>query len=159
MSATGFCRYSSSSWGKLPSICLMRIFIIKGHCVCAWSFSCVWLFGLQPARFFSPWDSPGKNTRVGCHSLLQEIFLTRGSNLCLLHLLNWQADSLVPSHWGSPLTLISSNAFCVCWDDYKFSGFILQIWFITLIDFQMLNQFSSPGINPTQLWCIIPSIC
>ena len=32
-----------------------------------------------------PWDSPGKNTGVGCHFLLQEIFLTQGSNLGLLH--------------------------------------------------------------------------
>ena len=31
-----------------------------------------------------PWDSPGKNTGVGCHFLLQGIFLTQGSNLCLL---------------------------------------------------------------------------
>ena len=28
--------------------------------------------------------SPGKNTGVGCHALLQGIFLTQGSNLCLL---------------------------------------------------------------------------
>ena len=26
---------------------------------------------LQPARLLSPWDSPGKNTGVGCHSILQ----------------------------------------------------------------------------------------
>ena len=25
----------------------------------------------QPTRIPSPWDSPGKNTRVGCHFLLQ----------------------------------------------------------------------------------------
>ena len=30
---------------------------------------------------------PGKNTGVGCHFLLQGIFLTCESNLCLLHLL------------------------------------------------------------------------
>ena len=30
-------------------------------------------------------DSPGKNTGVGCHSLLQGIFPTQGSNLGLLH--------------------------------------------------------------------------
>ena len=30
-------------------------------------------------------DSPGKNTGVGCHSLLQGIFLTQGLNLGLLH--------------------------------------------------------------------------
>ena len=33
---------------------------------------------LQPARLLCPWDSPGKITRVGCHSLLQEIFMTQG---------------------------------------------------------------------------------
>ena len=32
----------------------------------------------------TPWNSPGKNTRVGCHSLLQGIFPTQGSNLGLL---------------------------------------------------------------------------
>ena len=41
--------------------------------------------GLQPARLLCPWDSPGKNMGAGCHSLLQGIFLTRGSNLGLLH--------------------------------------------------------------------------
>ena len=29
-------------------------------------------------------DSPGKNTGVGCHFLPQRIFLTQGSNPCLL---------------------------------------------------------------------------
>ena len=42
----------------------------------------------------SPWDSPGKTTGVGCHALLQGIFLTQGSNPHLLCLLHWQADSL-----------------------------------------------------------------
>ena len=32
-------------------------------------------------------DSPGKNTREGCHALLQGIFLTQGSNPGLLWLL------------------------------------------------------------------------
>ena len=27
--------------------------------------------GLQPNRLLRPWDSPGKNTGVGCHFLLQ----------------------------------------------------------------------------------------
>ena len=27
--------------------------------------------GLQPTRLPRPWDSPGKNSRVGCHFLLQ----------------------------------------------------------------------------------------
>ena len=33
----------------------------------------------------SVWNSPGKNTGVGVHFFLQGIFLTQGSNLCLLH--------------------------------------------------------------------------
>ena len=41
--------------------------------------------GLQPARLLRPWNSPGKNTGVGCHSLLQGIFLTQGSDPGLLH--------------------------------------------------------------------------
>ena len=44
-------------------------------------------------------DSPGKNSGVGCHALLQGIFLTQRWNL---HLLHWQADSLPLSHLGSP---------------------------------------------------------
>ena len=41
---------------------------------------------------------PGKNTGVGSHSLLQEIFLAKGSNPCLLSVLHWQADSLPLCH-------------------------------------------------------------
>ena len=32
-----------------------------------------------------PWNFPGKNNGVGCHSLLQGIFPTQGSNPGLLH--------------------------------------------------------------------------
>ena len=39
-------------------------------------------------------DSPGKNTWVGCHALLQGIFPTQGFNPHLLCLLHWQASSL-----------------------------------------------------------------
>ena len=41
--------------------------------------------GLQHIRLLCPWNSSGKNTGVGSHSLLQGIFLTQGSNLVLLH--------------------------------------------------------------------------
>ena len=48
--------------------------------------------GLQPTRLLCPLHSPGQNTGVGCHALLQGIFLTQGLSLCLLCLLHWQAD-------------------------------------------------------------------
>ena len=53
-------------------------------------FSPVWLFrpyGLYPARLLCPWDSPGKNTEVGCHTLLQEIF--QGTRWCWLEIECW----------------------------------------------------------------------
>ena len=40
---------------------------------------------LQPARLLCPWNSPGKNSGVGRHSLLQEIIPTQGLNPGLLH--------------------------------------------------------------------------
>ena len=52
-----------------------------------------------------PWDSPGKNTGVGCHFLLQGVFPTQGSNSCLLCLQHWQVDSSLLSCQGSPVSI------------------------------------------------------
>ena len=41
--------------------------------------------GWWPTRLLCPWTFPGKSTGVGCHFLLQGIFLTQGSNLGLWH--------------------------------------------------------------------------
>ena len=60
-------------------------------------------YRLQPPRLLHPWDSPGKNTGVGCHTLLQGIFLTQELNPHLLCLLPWQAGSLPVDHLGSPI--------------------------------------------------------
>ena len=66
--------------------------------------------GLKPTRLLCPRDSPGKNTRVGCHFLLQGIFLTQGSNSHLLHLLHWHADSFPTAPSGKPsLTLMDTK--------------------------------------------------
>ena len=66
--------------------------------------------GLWPTRLLCPWDSPGKNTGVGCHALLQGIFPTQGSNPCLLGLLHRQAESLPLAPAGKPLIRLSSTA-------------------------------------------------
>ena len=50
--------------------------------------------GLQPTSFLCPWDSPGKNTGVRCHFLLQSIFATQGWDPSLLCHVHWQVDSL-----------------------------------------------------------------
>ena len=59
-----------------------------------------WSCEPQPTRLLCPWDSPGKNTGVGCHALLQGIFLTQGSNLCLLYLLHCRWILYPLSHQG-----------------------------------------------------------
>ena len=40
---------------------------------------------LRPHGLYSPWNSPGQDTRVGSLSLLQGIFPTQGSDPRLLH--------------------------------------------------------------------------
>ena len=43
------------------------------------------LMDCSPPKFLCPWDSPGKHTEVGSHSLLQIIFATQGLNPSLPH--------------------------------------------------------------------------
>ena len=40
----------------------------------------LWPHGLEPTRLLCPWNSPGKNSGVSCHFLLQGTFPTQGSN-------------------------------------------------------------------------------
>ena len=47
--------------------------------------SCPTLCDLVDCSLPGPWDSPGKNTGVGYHLLLQGIFVTQGSNPGLPH--------------------------------------------------------------------------
>ena len=73
-------------------------------------------YGLQPAKLLCPWDSPGKNTRVGCCALLQGIFLAQGLNLHLLRLLRWQAGPLPLVPHRRPSYIFTTNR---CGNDSK----------------------------------------
>ena len=75
----------------------------------------LWAHGLYPTRLLCPWDSPGKNTKVRCHALLQGIFPTQGSNLHLLHLLHWQVGSLPLAPPGKPIFMWRSPNFIHIW--------------------------------------------
>ena len=57
----------------------------------------------EPASLLCPWDFPGKNSGVGCHSLLQGIFPTQGLNLHLL------CDRRILYHRGSPWLEVGSG--------------------------------------------------
>ena len=68
-------------------------------CAHAWLLSCVQFFATPQTVAcwpLCPWDSPGKKTGVGSHSLLQGIFPAQGLNPGLSPAL--QADSLPLSH-------------------------------------------------------------
>ena len=96
----GPCRpRKTGSQTHLPSSLQQRFLLMFSHKVMPDSLR---PHGLHPARLLCPWNSPGKNTGVGCQSLLQGIFPTQGSSPCLLCLLHWQAGSLPLSHQGSP---------------------------------------------------------
>ena len=65
------------------------LFCEGGTCVCAQSLqSCLTLcnpMDISPSGSSDHGDSPGKNTRVDCHALLQGIFPTQGLNPSLPH--------------------------------------------------------------------------
>ena len=83
------------TWRKISMIYLVYL--------CAKSLHCVQIL-VTPwtgaHRVICPWDAPGKETGVGCHSLLQGILATQ---LSKLHLLHWQVGSLSLGPPGKPL--------------------------------------------------------
>ena len=68
-------------------------------------------------------DYPGKNTRVGCHALLQGIFPTQGSNPGLPH---WRQIIHSLSHQGSPGYVLPLKIYSVV--DSKFKTFARQVF-------------------------------
>ena len=52
---------------------------------------------MQPAKLLCPWDSPGKNTGVGCHFILLRNLPDPGM---VPKSPDWQADSLPWSRQG-----------------------------------------------------------
>ena len=85
--------------------------------------------GLCPPRLLCPWGFPGKHTGVGCHFLLQGIFLTQGLNLHLLCLPHQQVgssplvwtQSFMPSSSACRYTIqwlrmvLGTDTFCPCY--------------------------------------------
>ena len=97
---------------------------------------------LQFARLLvlCSWDSPGKNTRVGFSFLLQRIFLTWGSNLHVLCLLHWQAESLSPAPPGKT-SLVYSYLLILL---FKLSNFFVFFSFLLcLLNFIMTTVLIS----------------
>ena len=109
------------------------------------------------ARLFCPWNSPGNNTGVGCHFLLQGIFPTQGSNqglLCFRQILYHQ------SHQGSYAGKMKVRR------RNKAQGTHGVAWNIVVLDFSICLQIHSllfcallcaPKDCISKLICLLPS--
>ena len=98
------CAGYSCSHINILLMLLQIIFVVTSSLSPVWLF--LWPHGLHITRLLYPWDFPGKNTGVGCHALLQGIFLTQGLNPWLLH---WQASCLPLVPPGKPRNLFGSE--------------------------------------------------
>ena len=120
--------------------------------------------GLWPVRLFCPWDSPGKNTRVGCHVFLQGIFPTQGLNPRHISLLHWQAGSLPLAPPGKHILysvaaaaakLLQSCPTCYDPTDCSPPGSsvhgILQARILEWVTMPSPGDLPNPGIEPTSL--------
>ena len=97
------------------------------------------------SRLLSPWDSPGKNTGVGSHFLLQGIFPTQGLNLGLLHC---RQILYGLSHQGSHLRLSYFPRHPINWSH----PFATEMNWMTSLEWKNLHAI----FNPSALSCIRP---
>ena len=111
--------------------------------------------------------SPGKNTGMGCHALLQGIFPTQGSNPCLLHLLHRQAGSLPLAPPGKPghvRVCVCALRVCVCAQLLSHVWLCATLWIVAFqaplsmgffrqeywsgLPFPPLRYLPNPGVKP-----------
>ena len=103
-------------------------------------FNSIWLFvthELYPARLLCSWDSLGKNTGMGCHFLLQEIFLTQGSNPGLLHCRQ------IPYQLSYKGSLKWRRSICfsgiLLYSPWSIKGWHFDLWFLCLFETQFVH--------------------
>ena len=102
---------------------------------------------MQPISLLCPWDSPHRNTRVGCHALLQGIFLTQGSNLVLLHLLSLATRFFTTSATCKAIYVYVACicvCVCVCVCVYAYILYLVSV---------MSNSLQPHGLQLTRFLC------
>ena len=132
--------------------------------------NCLWPYGLQDTKLFCPWNSPGKNTGMHCHALLQGIFPNQGLT-CISSISCVAGGFFTDESQGKPCNLLVQHK-CVWWHpDISVSslfsskhgsrkgppsptggGFWLSVS-MTLLDFLWPNQ------SPQPLWAINTCTC
>ena len=82
--------------------------------------------GLYPTRVLCLWDSPGKNTGVAYHALLQGIFRTQGLNLCLMSSALAGGFFTTSTTWEALLYSVMNESFYYSTSSSAFGGVIVQ---------------------------------
>ena len=125
-----------------PIWCLLTLLFEIFPCILAKLLQCVWLFmtlWTVTLQAFGPWDSPGKNTGVGCHTFLQGIFLTQGLNPHPI----WWNKSNIGILWLFSLELYQCDSATLCFYFVFRPTFIQQFPHL-----HCLYVFSLPHIYP-----------
>ena len=99
------CHICRPQYLLIQEVLVLSVLMCVCVCACSVISDSMQSHGLQHTRFLCPWNFPGKNTGLGCCSLLQGIFSTPRSNPHLLRSLHYQADSLPLCDLGRPLVL------------------------------------------------------
>ena len=130
--------------------------------------SCPPVCGQEPTRLLCPWDSPSRNTGVGCHALPQGLFLTQELNprlSCLLALAGrffttsstWEALSIDSSiylkQWYFVLFTNRLNirrecylVITLCQSSCLFCLLLLSVKIISQISIMVIKQVLFPYI-------------
>ena len=103
--------------------------------------------GTAATGVLCPWDSPGKNTGVGCHSLLQGIFPTQESNPGLLHC---RQILYHLSHQGRLLKIKRPH---------EFKDTVVTIFLVAILKQTQYREYTIININSYQYFInCVPSI-
>ena len=89
-------QFPQASSQKLRELLKVKVWVAQS-CLTLWPHE------LEPAKLLCLWNSPGKNTGVGRHSLLQGIFPAQGLNPGLPHC---RQILYLLSHLGSPREIL-----------------------------------------------------
>ena len=106
----------------------------------AWLFATAWTVACT--KLLRPWDFPGKGTGVGCHFLLQGIYLTQGLNLGLPHC----RQMLLPSEptWAQIPSSVSK-----LWSTKPHDSELLVVLLVDKMELctDLTLKTRSPGVN------------
>ena len=126
--------FSCSSTSEILHVHLQYILICTTH------ISSIWTVAHQASL---PMEFSRQEHQSGLHFLLQGILPTQGSNLHLLCLLHWQADSLSLLHLGSPIqqTHIANGQHIAC------------VGLCESVSHSVMSDSEMPCPQPARLFC------